>query len=197
MWDGLGGWIKRRQQLGITCQKEKAQEEFDSTGLLHQFLQDQWKLQQAAQLSVHAHKSLWVTHITKPLITSTDAPDRLKKKLNMVLTLQGDIDTMEKTLHNTQRTIVQGEAPKDSIVTILVMEQTQQWLQEELERLYTLLNIHDSYLQLQGMSLEFVRTLLLARDLKINIRKCAVASFFEWDKLDSVMGGKSNLLGKY
>ena len=87
----------------------------------------------------------------------------------MVLTLQGDINTIKKTLYNTQRTIVQGEAPKNSIATILAMEQTQQWLQEELERLYASLNIHNSYPELQGMSLEFVRTLLLACNLKINI----------------------------
>ena len=115
----------------------------------------------------------------------------------MVLTLQGDIDTIEKTLYNTRRTIAQGEAPKDSIATILAMEQTQQRLQEESERLYASLNVHDSYPELQGVSLEFVRTLLLARDLKINIRKRVVASFSEWDKLDSAMGGKSNPLGKY
>lgn len=130
------------------------------------------------------------------LIALIDAPARLKKELNMVLTLQGDIDTIEKTLHNTRRTIAQGEAPRDSLATIVTMEHTQQRLQEESERLYASLNIHDSYPELQGMSLEFVRTLLLARDLKINIRKCAVASFFEWDRLDSAMGGKSNPLGK-
>lgn len=114
----------------------------------------------------------------------------------MVLTLQGDIDTIEKTLQNTRRTISQGEAPQDSIATISQMEQTQQRLQEESERLYASLNVHDSYSELQGMSLEFVRTLLLARDLKINIRKRAIASFFEWDKLDGAMGGKANPLGK-
>ena len=75
------------------------------------------------------------------------------------------------------------------------MENTQQWLQDESERLYASLNVHDSYPELQGMSLEFVRTLLLARDLKINICKRAVASFFEWDKLDSAAGGRSNPLG--
>jgi hypothetical protein len=47
------------------------------------------------------------------------------------------------------------------------------------------------------MSLEFVRTLLIARDLKINIRKRAIASFFEWDKLDRAVGGKANPLGMY
>ena len=97
MQDDLGGWIRRRQQLGTAQQKKKAQEEFESSGLLHRFLQDKWKLQQAAQLLVHTHK-LPPIHITHPLTTFTDAPARLKKELNMVLTLQGNIDTIEKTL---------------------------------------------------------------------------------------------------
>ena len=134
--------------------------------------------------------------LLSPLILFADAPTRLKKELNIVLTLQADINTIERTLQNMRKTILHGEAPKDSLTTITTMEQTQQQLQEESERLYALLNVHNSYPELQGMSLEFVRTLLLARNLKINIRKCAIASFFKWGKLDGAMGGKSNPLGK-
>ncbi|KAF9006921.1 hypothetical protein BDQ17DRAFT_1324214 [Cyathus striatus] len=35
----------------------------------------------------------------------------------------------------------------------------------------------------------------MARDLKINIRKRAVGSFFEWDRLDQATGGKDKPLG--
>ncbi|KAG1845653.1 hypothetical protein F4604DRAFT_1595417 [Suillus subluteus] len=35
----------------------------------------------------------------------------------------------------------------------------------------------------------------MARDLKINIRKCAIGSFFEWDKLDRAVGGANQALG--
>ncbi|KIK20357.1 hypothetical protein PISMIDRAFT_105942 [Pisolithus microcarpus 441] len=35
----------------------------------------------------------------------------------------------------------------------------------------------------------------MARDLKINIRKRAIGSFFEWDKLDWAAGGKDKSLG--
>ncbi|KAI6003806.1 hypothetical protein EDD15DRAFT_2360083 [Pisolithus albus] len=35
----------------------------------------------------------------------------------------------------------------------------------------------------------------MARDLKINIRKRAIGSFFEWDKLDRAVGGKDKPLG--
>ena len=71
------------------------------------------------------------------LIIFADAPAHLKKELNIVLTLQADIDTIKRTLQNMRRTISQGEAPKDSLSTIVMMEQMKQWLQEESERLYT------------------------------------------------------------
>jgi len=35
----------------------------------------------------------------------------------------------------------------------------------------------------------------MARDLKINIRKRAIACFFEREKLDRAVGGKQNPLG--
>ena len=103
------------------------------------------------------------------LIIFADTSAHLKKELNMVLTLQADIDTIKRTLQNMRRTISQWEAPKDSLSTIVMMAQMQQWLQEESEKLYASLNVHNSYPELQGMSMEFVRTLLLAHNLKINI----------------------------
>ena len=131
-----------------------------------------------------------------PLIVFTDAPACLKKELNMVLTLQVNIDTIKRTLQNTRKTTTQGDAPQASMAAISTMEQTQWQLQGESERLYASLNVHESYPELQGMSLDFVRMLLLTHDLKRNIHKHAIASFFEWDKLDSAMGGRSNPLGK-
>ncbi|KAG2127205.1 hypothetical protein DEU56DRAFT_693117, partial [Suillus clintonianus] len=57
------------------------------------------------------------------------------------------------------------------------------------------LNVHNRFPELQGVDLDFVRTLLMARDLKINIRKRAIGSFFEWDKLDRAVGGANQALG--
>jgi hypothetical protein len=64
-----------------------------------------------------------------------------------------------------------------------------------VEALYASLNVHESFPELQGMDLEFVRTLLMARDLKINIRKRAIGSFFEWDRLDQAAGGRDQTIG--
>ncbi|KAG9309294.1 hypothetical protein JVU11DRAFT_10781 [Chiua virens] len=65
----------------------------------------------------------------------------------------------------------------------------------KVDALYASLNIQDQFPELDGIAFDFVRVLLLARDLKINIRKRAVGSFFEWDKLDQAVGGGQKPLG--
>ncbi|KIK94717.1 hypothetical protein PAXRUDRAFT_33373 [Paxillus rubicundulus Ve08.2h10] len=49
---------------------------------------------------------------------------------------------------------------------------------------------------LQGIQLEFMWLLLMAHDLKINIWKRAIGSFFEWYRLDRAVGGKDETLGR-
>jgi hypothetical protein len=75
------------------------------------------------------------------------------------------------------------------------LERTHERLKEKVEALYASLNVHESFPELRGIDLSFVRLLLMARDLKINIRKRAIGSFFEWDKLDQAVGGKQQALG--
>ena len=67
----------------------------------------------------------------------------------------------------------------------------------KVETLYIYLNIHDSYPDLKEAGLKFVRILLMAHDLKMNIRRRAIKSFFEWDRLDQAVGGRSQALGEY
>lgn len=126
-----------------------------------------------------------------------DAPARLKKELDTVLNLQGDIETIEKALQTTRSTVTSSNnAPPSTFLAIKTLEKTHTRLLKDVESLYASLNVHDSFPELEGMSLDFVRTLFLARDIKINIRKRAIASFFEWDKLDSAVGGKANPIGE-
>lgn len=66
-----------------------------------------------------------------------------------------------------------------------------------MEALYSSLNVQDQFLELTGLNLNFVKNLLMAHDLKINIHKRAIGSFFEWDKLDRMVGGKDKALGLY
>ena len=128
-------------------------------------------------------------------MTLTDAPTRLKKELDKVLTLQGDVDAIESALNSTRTTVAQGEAPAAALSALSSLEQTHTRLLKNVENLYSSLNVHDSFPELNGLSLDFVRTLFMARDLKINIRKRAIASFFEREKLDRAVGGKQTPLG--
>jgi hypothetical protein len=125
----------------------------------------------------------------------TDAPTRLKKELDKVLALQGDVDAIESALNSTRTAVAQGEAPTAALSALASLERTHNHLLKKVENLYTSLNVHDSFPELNGLSLDFVRTLFMARDLKINIRKRAIASFFEREKLDRAVGGKQTPLG--
>jgi hypothetical protein len=112
-----------------------------------------------------------------------------------VLTLQGDVDAIESALTSTRTTVAQGQAPEAALSALSTLERTHNRLLKNVESLYTSLNIHESFPELNGLSLDFVRTLFMARDLKINIRKRAIACFFEREKLDRAVGGKQNPLG--
>lgn len=112
-----------------------------------------------------------------------------------MLTLQGDVDAIESALTSTRTTVAQGQAPEAALSALSTLERTHNRLLKNVESLYTSLNIHESFPELNGLSLDFVRTLFMARDLKINIRKRAIACFFEREKLDRAVGGKQNPLG--
>ncbi|KII84489.1 hypothetical protein PLICRDRAFT_117716 [Plicaturopsis crispa FD-325 SS-3] len=176
--DDLGDWIHRRLGRGITAQGAKAQKVLDACGVSIPDLREQWANQKASQLSLRAH-----------------APQRLKKELDTVLVLQGDLDTSEKAIQNTKGVIAKGPASQDTQDVISGLERTHDRLKSKVESLYASLNIHTSFPELEHVDLEFVRILLMARDLKINIRKRAIGSFFEWDKLDQAVGGAQQPLG--
>jgi len=198
MREGLGDWIRRRSRKGVEKQGKKAEAELAECSVPEAELRMQWKLQQEAQLSLRARKSLAnLTSVLKLNSFHIDAPTRLKKELDKVLSLQGDIEVVEKTIQATRSAINHDSTPPAAHTALKSLEKSHTELLAHVESLYASLNVHDTFPELEGMSLEFVRTLLIARDLKINIRKRAIASFFEWDKLDRAVGGKANPLGTF
>ena len=68
-------------------------------------------------------------------------------------------------------------------------------LKKEMETLYNTLNLPNTILDLRDVDIKFVHTLFLAWDLKMNIRKKAIGSFLEWDRLDQAVGGHGQPLG--
>jgi hypothetical protein len=122
-------------------------------------------------------------------IAFSDAPAHLKKELDMVLNLQGDLDTIDDAIQMTHTTIFKSLSSKESFHLVKSLQETHEHLKMKVEALYTSLDVHESFPELQGLDFKFVQTLLMACNLKINIWKWAVGSFFKWDKLDQAAGG--------
>ncbi|KAG6819938.1 hypothetical protein H0H93_007262 [Arthromyces matolae] len=176
--DGLGTWIKRRLKKGVEGQGATAQRTIKECGIPIDVLREQWADQRQAQLSVRAH-----------------APMRLKKELDAVLTLQGQMDAFDTAIDAIKKDLRSSSAPAASLKLLSSLQKSQEDLKEKGEALYASLNVHEAFPELKDVDLEFVRTLLMARDLKINIRKRAIGSFLEWDKLDQAAGGREKSLG--
>ncbi|KIM56688.1 hypothetical protein SCLCIDRAFT_29357 [Scleroderma citrinum Foug A] len=174
----LGDWLRCRLKKGVGEQGSAAQEVLDDCGVSVMELQKQWSDQQATQLSIRAH-----------------APAKLKKELDTVLTLQADLDNSNRVLQLAQVTIEKGNASPAIMDVLESLEHSHSRLMTKAEALYSSLNVHDQFPELKNISLDFVQILLMARDLKINIHKRAVGTFFEWDKLDRAIGGKDKPLG--
>lgn len=104
---------------------------------------------------------------------------------------------VEKSINATKATLATSIAPEESKKILKGLQESHATFTSRVEALYVSLNIHDSYPDLKGANLDFVRTLLMARDLKINIRKRAIGSFFEWDRLDQAVGGRNQALGMW
>ncbi|KAF7367143.1 hypothetical protein MSAN_00974000 [Mycena sanguinolenta] len=137
-----------------------------------------WGEQKAAQTSKRSH-----------------APKRLRRELDKVLGLQAQIDGVEKAIADAKQSITGGNASSDSLALLRRLEATHDTLNKQAEALYASLNLQDTFPNLTDLPLNFVRTLILARDLKITLRKRAVDSFYEWETLDRAVGGKREALG--
>jgi hypothetical protein len=127
---------------------------------------------------------------------SSDAPARLRKELDTVLSLQADLDASDRALQTTKTMLEKETASDDTLNVLESLQRGHDRLMDKVETLFSSLNVQDRFPELDGVNLDFVRVLLMARDLKMNIRKRAIASFFEWDKLDRAVGGSHQTLGK-
>ncbi|KAG1719291.1 hypothetical protein EDD22DRAFT_983371 [Suillus occidentalis] len=158
----LADWIKRHLKRGVNGQGATAKEVLNNCGIETQDLRDQWADQKKSQLSIHAH-----------------APARLKKELDVVLTLQADLDASEKALQVTRTVVEKGTNTDETLDALESLERSHDRLMNKVEVLYASLNVQDRFPELQGIDLDFR----------------AIGSFFEWDKLDRAVGGANQALG--
>ncbi|KAJ7739076.1 hypothetical protein DFH07DRAFT_752302, partial [Mycena maculata] len=175
---GLGSWIHRQQRKNVAPKHRAAMITLRECQVPTQELRAQWAAQKVAQTSIRAH-----------------APARLRRELDKVLLLQNQIDAVEKAIDDTKKALQGSKASPHSLTVLRGLERTHERLSKEAEDLYASLNIQEAFPELQGLPLEFAQTLLVMRDLKINIRKRAIGSFFEWESLDRAVSGRREALG--
>ena len=111
------------------------------------------------------------------------------------MSLQADLDEVKKIIAGVQ-TSIKGESNPQAEDSLKTLDKTHGRTIQQVEALYASLNVPDDFPELRGLPLTFIHTLIMARDLKTNIRKRAIGSFFEWDKLDRAAGGRDQALGK-
>ncbi|KAH7918434.1 hypothetical protein BV22DRAFT_987045, partial [Leucogyrophana mollusca] len=148
----LGDWIHCCLKNGFQDQGAKVERVLSACAVPLLKLQNEWKAQKAAQLSIHAY-----------------APARLKKELDTVLTLQTDLDSAEKALQHARTTIAKGEASEGTLALLAGLERAHRRVMDKVETLYSSLNFHDCVPELNSIDLKFVQSLLMVRNLKINI----------------------------
>lgn len=86
----------------------------------------------------------------------SDAPSRLKKELDTILSLQGDLETVEKAINTAKITLATSATPEESKSILKGLLEMHATFTQRVEALYVSLNIHDSHPDLKGASLEFV-----------------------------------------
>lgn len=177
---------------------DASQKKHSKANFAEDFVREQWLHQQAAQLSnkSRAYRCVYCNWSTNRCFI--DAPARVKRELDLVLGLQAEIDSTQKTLESARKALEVKDGAKSTTTSILdELDKQQKNLATRVEELYASVNVDDTFPGLKGPRLKFVRGLLMARDMKINIRKRAIGNFFEWDRLKQASGGRDEPLGMF
>ncbi|KAK0187527.1 hypothetical protein F5146DRAFT_933977 [Armillaria mellea] len=177
--DDLGSWISRKVKEGVEKKGAKARADLESCGKSVQCLRQQWEDQRQTQISIRSH-----------------APAQLKRELDAVLTLQAHADTVDAAINAAHLALKSSpSAASRPNHDLSQLSHIHQQFCNHIDQLYTSLNVGQTFPELANLDGTFVQTLLLARDLKMNIRKRAIGTFFEWDRLDQATGGRQQALG--
>ncbi|KAJ7583948.1 hypothetical protein C8J56DRAFT_789979 [Mycena floridula] len=176
--DGLGEWMHTRLNKGVLVQAKKAQALLDSSGVEIHVLRSEWRAQKQSQLSSRSH-----------------APAKLKKEVTKLMALQAQISGIDSSIENVQKAIRGAHGTRQSLELIKTLQATQTSLKCQVDSLYASLNLSADFPTIVGLSIEHVQTLIMARSLKTVLRKKAIGSFMEWDRLGQSIGGRQQTIG--
>ncbi|KZV88475.1 hypothetical protein EXIGLDRAFT_696648 [Exidia glandulosa HHB12029] len=171
--DELLRWNTKRR-VALARKTKEAKEELAACGHDVGYLRLQWTLQRAVQLSIRHHP----------------AP-KLKKELQAIMALQDQISEVEERIDAADATLHDGPArsARTARHDLRELRSTHSTLTEQVERLYTHLDVGELFPEIQSYGFEFTRKLVLTYDAKFIVRDRATNRFLEWDTVDRASGG--------
>ncbi|KAJ8076923.1 hypothetical protein AAF712_011238 [Marasmius tenuissimus] len=177
--EGLGTTIQRKLVKFVQKKEAEAVRQLRESKVPVQELRSLWEEQRSVQRSPKTH-----------------APARLKKELEQVLKLQSEIRSLQASIDASRSAIKKMPfPPSDALFLLAELERTHSALTKKAEELYDSLNLPQNHPNLTNVPLEYLHTLLLARDTKIAIRAKAIASFQEFAQIDQAVGGAHEAIG--
>ncbi|KIK91903.1 hypothetical protein PAXRUDRAFT_13522 [Paxillus rubicundulus Ve08.2h10] len=132
MWKDLRSWLRHQMKKGVSEQSATTQKVIDKC-------------------------EISIPELQRPMAHGCpDAPARLKKELDSVLSLQADLDSSDCILQATCTMIEKCSTSTETLNALNSMECSQAHLLKKIETLYTSLNMQDKFPELQGMQLDFI-----------------------------------------
>jgi hypothetical protein len=168
--DQLGEWITWRLCKGVESYSKCTAVDLQECEVLVGELREQWAAQHEAQLSVKACKSLYTFIISCLTTLGTDAPAHLTKQLNNILTLQSDLDTLNRAIGRMHVALKEnnGTSTDEATEALDSLLPTHEQLKSKVDVLYGTLNVPDDVIGLHNkVNIKFIHTLVLAQDLKV------------------------------
>ena len=190
--DDLGAWLGRRLR-NLESQQKSAEKTIYDIGIPLEQLREQWELQKAAQLNDVPGK--WASIC---LLSELDHfSENSTHELDSILNLHGRMDGVGETIQAAKKSLKAANASKKAIAMLEALQRSHDQNVKEIGNLglYVSSNEKKPLSKQLTANPEFIRTLCLTRDLKASIRKRAIGSFFELDRLDQAVGGRSLGLG--
>ncbi|CAK5284324.1 unnamed protein product [Mycena citricolor] len=140
--------------------------------------------------AMHAFGHQWACQLVYNSRMKLGPPVRVQCELSKIVSLQNQIEDIDDTLEQLQKTVEDRQSSESAHIAIQDLQSTHVKLSQQAEHLFTSLNLETHYPELAGLPFEFVQILLLMRDLKIQIRKQAIGTFLEWENLDRAVQGQ-------
>lgn len=143
----------------------------------------------------HVRSKCLLSDVLLSSTTCSEAPARLKKQLQTVLSLQEVIEQLNSQIEETSKLVQMFPVDQSTKNLLKTLCERHAGLVEAAEGLYSSLNVPDQFPNLEGVPFQFIHTLLMARDLKIVLRQRLVGRYFEISRIDQSTGGADAVLG--